>query len=48
MESRTNEKAIIYKSVYGSVTLIKDPWEIQIRDSSGRLLTSTQNRKDLE
>jgi alpha-D-xyloside xylohydrolase len=41
------EKAIIYKSVYGSVTLIKDPWEIQIRDGSGRLLTSTQSKKDL-
>ena len=41
------EKAIIYKSAYGSVTLIKDPWEIQIRDGSGRLLTSTQSKKDL-
>ena len=41
------EKQIIYKSTYGSVTLIKDPWEIQIRDSSGKLLTSTQSKKDL-
>ena len=41
------EKAIIYKSAYGSVTLLKDPWEIQIRDGSGRLLTSTQSKKDL-
>jgi len=41
------EKAIVYKSAYGSVTLIKDPWEIQIRDGSGRLLTSTQSKKDL-
>jgi alpha-D-xyloside xylohydrolase len=40
-------KEIIYKSTYGSVTLIKDPWEIQIRDSSGRLITSTQSKKDL-
>jgi len=41
------EKAIIYRSTYGSVTLLKDPWEIQIRDGSGRLLTSTQSKKDL-
>jgi len=37
------DKAISYKSAYGSVTVIKDPWEIQIRDSNGRLLTTTQN-----
>jgi alpha-D-xyloside xylohydrolase len=42
-----NEKAITYKSAYGSVTLIKDPWQIQIRDNSGRLLTGTQNKGDL-
>lgn len=41
------EKEIIYRSAYGSVTLIKDPWEIQIRDRSGVLLTSTQSKKDL-
>src|SRR5262249_33983284 len=41
------EKAVIYKSQYGSVTLVKDPWEIQIRDNAGRLLTSTQNKNDL-
>ena len=41
------DKATTYKGVYGSVTLIKDPWEIQIRDDSGRLLTSTQSKKDL-
>lgn len=43
----TTDKAIIYKNVYGSVTLIKDPWEIQIRDASGRLLTGTQSKRDL-
>lgn len=42
-----SEKAIVYKSAYGSVTLVKDPWSIQIRDRSGKLLTSTQNRNDL-
>ena len=38
-----SEKSITYKSAYGSVTVIKDPWEIQLRDSSGKLLTTTQN-----
>jgi alpha-D-xyloside xylohydrolase len=42
-----NEKAITYKSEYGLVTLIKDPWQIQIRDNAGRLLTGTQNKGDL-
>ena len=42
-----NEKTITYTSQYGSVTLIKDPWEIQIRDSSGKLLTNTQNKDAL-
>src|SRR6266496_3167789 len=37
------DKAITYKSAFGSVTVIKDPWEIQIHDSSGKLLTTTQN-----
>src|SRR6185503_5822660 len=41
------EKSVVYKSAFGSVTLIKDPWEIQIRDNGGKLLTSTQSRKDL-
>lgn len=43
----TTDKAITYRSAYGSVTLIEDPWEIQIRDASGRLLTGTQNKRDL-
>ena len=41
------EKAISYKSAFGLVTLIKDPWEIQIRDNSGRLLTGTQSKNAL-
>jgi alpha-D-xyloside xylohydrolase len=39
------DKGVIYRSSYGSLTLIKDPWEIQIRDSSGKLLTRTQNKE---
>ncbi|HUK89170.1 MAG TPA: TIM-barrel domain-containing protein [Blastocatellia bacterium] len=40
------DKSTTYRSAYGSVTLVKDPWQIQIRDASGRLLTSTQNKDD--
>jgi alpha-D-xyloside xylohydrolase len=42
-----NEKTITYTSQYGSVILIKDPWEVQIRDRSGKLLTNTQNKDAL-
>ncbi len=42
-----NDKAITYRNAYGSVSIIKDPWRIEIRDNAGRLLTSTQNRNDL-
>ena len=38
-----DDKSITYRSAHGSVTIIKDPWEIQIRDKSGKLLTATQN-----
>lgn len=46
-KAEPSEKQIVYKAAYGSVTLIKDPWEIQIRDSSGRLLTGTQSKNAL-
>ena len=38
-----DDKSITYRSTHGSVTIIKEPWEIQIRDASGKLLTATQN-----
>jgi alpha-D-xyloside xylohydrolase len=38
-----DDKSITYRSAHGTITIIKDPWEIQIRDSSGKLLTTTQN-----
>lgn len=38
-----DDKSITYRSAHGTVTIIKDPWEIQIRDKSGKLLTATQN-----
>jgi alpha-D-xyloside xylohydrolase len=42
-----DDKAITYRGAYGSVTIVKNPWEIQVRDASGKLLTSTQNKGDL-
>jgi alpha-D-xyloside xylohydrolase len=38
-----SDRSVTYKSAYGSVTIVKDPWEIQVRDGSGKLLTTTQN-----
>lgn len=35
-----------YSSQYGSVTIRSNPFHIEIRDSSGKLLTSTQHRVD--
>jgi len=35
-----------YSSQYGSVTILKDPWHIEIRDASGKLLTKTDNASD--
>jgi alpha-D-xyloside xylohydrolase len=42
-----DDKSITYRSAYGSVTVVKSPWAIQIRDAAGKLLTSTQNKGDL-
>ncbi|HKE56658.1 MAG TPA: TIM-barrel domain-containing protein [Pyrinomonadaceae bacterium] len=38
-----DDKSITYRSTEGSLTIVKDPWEIQIRDKAGKLLTTTQN-----
>ena len=40
------DKAVIYKSAYGEVRLIKEPWHVEIYDNAGRLLTRTQNLND--
>ena len=39
-------QAIIYKSAYGEVRIIKQPWHIEFYDKSGHLLTRTQNIGD--
>jgi alpha-D-xyloside xylohydrolase len=35
-----------YASQFGSVTILKNPWHIEIRDASGKLLTQTDHPKD--
>jgi len=35
-----------YTSAFGSVTIVENPWHIEIRDASGRLLTKTDHAKD--
>ncbi len=34
-------KTTVYKSPYGSLTITHDPWHFELRDASGKLLTST-------
>ena len=35
-----------YTSEFGSVTILEDPWHIEIRDASGKLLTKTDHDLD--
>jgi alpha-D-xyloside xylohydrolase len=35
-----------YSSQFGSVTILADPWRIEIRDAQGKLLTETQHASD--
>lgn len=36
----------LYKSPFGSVTIIEHPWRIEIRDANGKLITQTINISD--
>jgi alpha-D-xyloside xylohydrolase len=38
----STDSVVTYTSAYGSVRLVKSPWSLEIRDSTGRLLTRTQ------
>ncbi|MGH7600549.1 MAG: TIM-barrel domain-containing protein [bacterium] len=42
-----NETGATYTGAHGSVRLTKEPWRIEFFDESGRLLTATQNLKDI-
>ena len=35
-----------YSSSYGSITILKNPWHIELRDAEGRLLTRTNHNRD--
>ena len=35
-----------YASAHGSVTVLEQPWHLEIRDESGRLLTRTHHLED--
>jgi alpha-D-xyloside xylohydrolase len=35
-----------YSSQFGSVTILEDPWHIEIRDATGKLLTRTDHTSD--
>jgi alpha-D-xyloside xylohydrolase len=39
---------VTWRSAAGSITVIRDPWRIEIRDATGRLLTSTQTLNELK
>lgn len=41
-----DESVTRYENESGSVTIRRDPWRVEFRDSDGKLLTSTQNLAD--
>jgi alpha-D-xyloside xylohydrolase len=41
-----SDKVVSYTSAYGQVRVVKEPWHVEFYDSSGRLLTRTQNVGD--
>lgn len=41
-----SDQAIIYKSAYGEVRVVRQPWHLELYDNNGRLLTRTQNIGD--
>ena len=40
------KKAASFIKAHGSITIVEDPWALEIRDASGKLLTKTQHLKD--
>jgi alpha-D-xyloside xylohydrolase len=41
-----SDSAVTYRSEYGSLRLVKDPWHIELYDADGKLLTRTQSLED--
>jgi alpha-D-xyloside xylohydrolase len=42
-----SDAAVTYTSAYGRVRLVKNPWQVEFFDPSGRLLTRTQNLREI-
>lgn len=42
----SDESAIRYRSRYGEVRILRNPWHIELRDAAGRLVTRTQTLGD--
>jgi len=40
--AQTTDSVVTYRSAFGSVRIVRQPWSVEIRDASGRLLTRTQ------
>ena len=38
----SNDSVVVYRSAFGKVRLVKDPWSIELFDAAGHLLTRTQ------
>jgi alpha-D-xyloside xylohydrolase len=45
-EMNDNDASTTYRNEFGSVTVMCDPWRLELRDASGMLLTSTQHLSD--
>jgi alpha-D-xyloside xylohydrolase len=41
------EGAVVYRGPHGSLRLQRDPWDIEILDPNGRLVTSTQHQREV-
>jgi alpha-D-xyloside xylohydrolase len=41
--TRETDQEVTYASAAGAVRITRDPWHLELRDASGRLLTGTQN-----
>ena len=47
-KSEQRDGRVTWRSVAGSITVVRDPWRIEIHDAAGRLLTSTQTLNELK
>lgn len=43
-----HENSTVYESEYGSLTIVHDPFRLELRDSAGKLLTRTHHYNDIK